>query len=449
MEGGAARAKAAGPLRALHGAGGEWGNILPVAKSTSLAWKIGVLSSLYFVQGLPAGFQATALPTFLRQQGATTTLIGFLGVLALPWSLKVLWAPLVDSHWWPSLGKRKSWILPMQGLLLASCLGAAVAHQNLPLFLGLTLLMNACAATMDIAVDGLAVDLLREEELGHGNASQVVGYKVGMLTGGGLLMWLTGSAGFRPMLLAAAALIGLVMGATLLWREPGGGDRGVKEDGPYREQAGREAKEKEEIHTAGKVVALLREATRRPGAWWVLLYVATYKAGETLVDVMFKPFLVDAGYAAKIGLWLGTYGMVASLLGSLLGGWMASRGPLWGALVLATALRAVPVFGEWWLAVGHATEGAVLAVTIAEHFFGGVLTTIVFAFMMGQVDPRIGGTHFTLLATVEVLGKAPMGPVSGVLAATVGYGPLFGLGSLLSVLVLLALVPLRGRVRLV
>lgn len=415
----------------------------------SFAWKISVLSSLYFVQGLPAGFQATALPTYLRQQGATTTLIGFLGVLALPWSLKVLWAPLVDSAWWPALGRRRSWILPMQGLLLLSCLVASQVQGNLPVLLGLALLMNLCAATMDIAVDGLAVNLLREEELGHGNASQVVGYKVGMLTGGGLLMWLTGSQGFGPLLLATAGLIGVVMMATLLWKEPAGGQVEPKEEGPYREQVERESPGEKTPGKVGEVLGLLKQTLRRPGAGWVLLYVATYKGGETLVDAMFKPFLVDAGYGAKIGLWMGTYGMVASLLGSLLGGWLASRGSLWHALLVATVLRAIPVAGEWWLAAGNMSDAAVLGVTMAEHFFGGILTTIVFAFMMGQVDPRIGGSHFTMLATVEVLGKAPMGPLSGFLASNQGYSQLFALGTVLSFLVILVVLPLRRLPRLV
>jgi PAT family beta-lactamase induction signal transducer AmpG len=415
----------------------------------SFAWKISVLSSLYFVQGLPAGFQATALPTYLRKEGASTVLIGFLGVLALPWSMKVLWAPLVDGYHWPSLGKRRSWILPMQGLLLLCCALAALVPHNLPLFLGLALLMNLCAATMDIAVDGLAVDILTREELGHGNASQVVGYKVGMLTGGGLLMWATGSLGFRPLLLAMAGLVGAVMACTLLWNERSLQPLEAQEEGPYRAAAEGEAPEAPRESKVRLALRLLKESTRKPGSGWVLFYIASYKTGETLVDVMFKPFLVDAGYAAKIALWLGTYGMVASLLGSLLGGWMASRWSLWHALMLATALRAGPVFGEWWLALGNATDASVLAVTLAEHFFGGVLTTIVFAFMMGQVNPRIGGTHFTLLATIEVIGKAPMGPVSGILAHTLGYANLFALGSALSLAVIFAVIPLRRRASLV
>lgn len=118
-------------------------------------WKIGVLSSLYFAQGLPFGFQANALPLYLLELGLSKTKIGLLGALALPWSLKVLWAPLIDRYGNARLGRRKSWILPMQALLAATCLIAAffpLTEATLVGFLGCVLAMNFFAATQDVAV---------------------------------------------------------------------------------------------------------------------------------------------------------------------------------------------------------------------------------------------------------------------------------------------------------
>jgi MFS family permease len=169
------------------------------------------LSVLYLVQGLPFGFQANALAALLRDQGVSMTHITLTTALALPWSLKALWAPLVDRHHVRALGRRRSWILPMQLLLALSMIAAAFApvHPDpLPL-LSLVLLMNLFAATMDIAVDGLAVDLLRDTELGAGNAAQVVGYKIGMLAGGGLLVWVSErfGLGWQGLFFAMAALV--------------------------------------------------------------------------------------------------------------------------------------------------------------------------------------------------------------------------------------------------
>lgn len=98
--------------------------------------------------------------------------------------------------------------------------------------------------------------------------------------------------------------------------------------------------------------------------------------------------------------------------------------------------------GEWWLSVVDATPHRVLAVTCAEHFFGGALTTAMFAFMMSRVDRRIGATHYTLLATVEVWGKLPAAWASGVIAQASSYPVLFALATVLSVAFLALLVPL-------
>jgi len=393
--------------------------------------KLGLLGALYFVQGMPFGFQATTLPVFLRTQGISVKTIGFLGVLALPWILKALWAPLVDRYGSARIGRRKSWILPMQAGLVATCTAAAFVspQESLPTLLGLVFLMNLFAATQDIAVDGLAVDLLTPEELGPGNAAQVVGYKLGMMMSGGLLMWASGHIGLRGLFLAMAVFSLVALGVSALAREPASTAR---KTGPRTSWS--------------EVLGQLKAALLLPGTGWLLLFIGTYKIGETMADVMYKPFLVDAGFTpAQIGLWVGTWGNVASLLGSAAGGLLASRMPLLGTVALTASLRVVPLAGRWWLASRGVTEESFIAVTMAEEFFGGALTTAMFAFMMSRVDRSVGASHYTLLASVEVLGKAPCGPIAGVLLQDAGwsYAGLFALSIALSLAFLVLLVPLR------
>lgn len=379
------------------------------------ARRLGVLFVLYFVQGLPFGFQVSALPVYLREAGISLTAIGFAGALSLPWMLKVLWAPAVDRVRWRRLGRRRTWLLPMQAALALACAAAAFAepHTDLWTLLGLVLCMNLFAATMDIAVDGLAIDTLAPQHLGYGNIAQVVGYKLGMLTAGGALLAASETIGWQGMFAVMAALV--LAGFAVTWR--------------MREPPAAEAPQ-----AIGQVLGLARRALRTRAAGWLLLFIATYKLGESMADVLFKPFLVDAGFSrVQIGLWVSTYGMVASLAGSLAGGILASRAGLLRAVAITAALRVVPLAGELWLTLTPPTAGGVIAVTVAEHFFGGALTTAMFAFMMSQVDRRIGATHFTLFATVEVAGKSTSGWLSGLVADTAGYPFVFGLAVLLSV----------------
>lgn len=410
--------------------------IAAVPEKRAALRRLGILWSLYFVQGLPFGFQATALPVYLRESGMSLAGVGLATALSLPWSLKLFWAPLVDRFGGGRYGRRRSWILPLQLMLAATCLTAAlVPLQNglAPLLL-LVLMMNLFAATLDVAVDGLAVDVLAPHELGHGNVAQVVGYKVGMLTGGGLLVWASGRIGWSGLFFAMAGLVVACFLVTLAWREGEVTSAGAPGLRPHPAFA--------EIGTA------LRRALSAPGAGWLLLFIGTYKLGESMADTMFKPFLVDAGFAAQqIGLWVGTWGMLCSIAGSIAGGLLASRLPLLQAVGIAAVLRAVPVAGEWWLSLVEATPSRVLTVTCAEHFFGGALTTALFAFMMSRVDRRIGATHYTLLAAVEVWGKLPAAWVSGVITEATSYPVIFAVATVLSLAYLALLLPLRRQVQ--
>ncbi|MBZ0111940.1 MAG: MFS transporter, partial [Thermoanaerobaculia bacterium] len=335
-----------------------------------LARKLGVLWTLYFVQGLPFGFQATALPIYLREAGVSLAGIGFASVLSLPWMLKIFWAPLVDRYGSRRFGHRRSWIVPLQIALAIACgLGSfAVQREGLSALLFLVFLMNLCAATMDIAVDGLAIDLLSPAELGHGNIAQVVGYKVGMLSGGGLLVWATASIGWEGLFLGMAGLTLAALAVSLSFREQ------------YHQ--GDPETVRVFVHPSlHSVFDLLRRSMNSSHAIWLLLFIATYKLGETLADTLFKPFLVDAGFAAQqIGLWVGTWGMLCSILGSFAGGMAASRWPMLRVVGIAAALRTLPVAGEWWLATHLPTPDEVIAVTCIEHLFGGALTTALFAY---------------------------------------------------------------------
>ncbi|HEY2736139.1 MAG TPA: MFS transporter [Polyangiales bacterium] len=395
--------------------------------------KLAALLVLYFAQGLPFGFQATALPLMLRERGVSLQAIGFSGLLAAPWLGKAIWAPLVDRYHSARFGRRKSWIVPMQ-FALALC-ALIAAHTDAPVALAACVFaMNFFAATQDIAVDALAVQWLEPQELGVGNAIQVVGYKLGMLTGGGLLVWASGFIGFHGLFQAMAALLFAVFFMSLGLNERG-------RDVPSQ------------LATAidfSEIARRLRTAFRKPSTRSLLAIVLTYKMGETLAEAMWKPMLVDRGFSApQIGLWAGTYGMLFSLFGSAAAGLMLRRLPLTAALLFSAAFRASGVAAEWWIsASGQVSAFAIIAATCLEHLAAGALTTVLFALMMRHTDREIGGSHYTLLSSLEVWGKMPFGLLSGVIAASCGYPGLFSIATGLCVAFSVLAFALRDRLDL-
>lgn len=400
--------------------------------------KLPTLLALYFAQGLPFGVQATALPLMLRARGVSLEAVGFASVLAFPWLAKALWAPLVDRYGSARFGKRKSWIVPMQAGLALCALGAAFVEQPAALA-AVIVVMNFLAATQDIAVDGLAVSWLSRNELGPGNAIQVIGYKLGMLTGGGLLVAASAQLGFRFVFSAMAVLMLAVLSLSLLI------DEGAPT--PLGDEAGPAASAP--TASASAIFTRLVSALRQPESAAVVAIVVSYKCGESLADGMWKPMLLDRGFTiAQIGLWSGTFGAFCSLLGSAGAGLAVRRHAITGVLSWIAVLRTLALACSWWVSGDETPTGtAVIAVTCFEHFAGGAITPIVFALMMRHTDRQIGATQYTLLSSLEVLGKQLPGVLSGVLAARLGYPALFATATVLSLAFIALVRALRARLQ--
>ncbi|MCS6912722.1 MAG: MFS transporter [Myxococcota bacterium] len=369
------------------------------------AAKLGLLSTLYFSQGLPYGFFTQALPVLLRQQAVSLPAIGLSHLLALPWALKFLWAPAVDRLYWPRLGRRRSWIVPLQ--LLASLTLAALSQLppqgGLAPLLAAVLVCNLLAATQDVATDGLAVDLLSEGERGPGNGVQVAGYRVGMIAGGGLLLVLHDRLGWQGSFLTMAGLL-LLATLPVLWLREG---RATAAPG---------------VAVRAALLALLR----RPGAWPWLGVLGLYKTGEALASGMLRAFLVDRGLGLReVGLMLGGVGFGMGLLGALLGGLLAGRLGRMRALRLLGVVQALSVLG--YAAVAFRTTGlpALYAVCALEHLASGMATAALFTAMMDVCRLETGATDYTLQASAVVCATGLAAALSGYCAAALGYGAHF------------------------
>ena len=179
--------------------------------------KIILLGSLYLAQGLPYGFFTQALPVLLRDAGYSLKAISATSLLFLPWALKFLWAPFVDHR-----GTRKAWLLPLQcaGVAGALLLSRIDLGTGLVVLLVAAFLFNLVAACQDIATDGLAVRILDPRERGLANGIQVGAYRIGMILGGGLLLWVFAKSGWTTMFACMAALLALTVLPVLPLREP-------------------------------------------------------------------------------------------------------------------------------------------------------------------------------------------------------------------------------------
>ncbi len=367
--------------------------------------RFGLLAGLYLSQGLPYGFFTQALPVLLRQQGASLPDIGLANLLALPWMLKFLWAPVVDGRAHGRWGRRRGVILPLQVatvLVMVALSFHRPEHGMTALLVGV-LVCNLLAATQDIATDALAIDLLQPEERGHGNGVQVAAYRVGMILGGGAILMVLDQLGWHLSFVLMATVLALATVPIALWREPVVA-----------------SSEHVSVDWRSLGVWFQRGDTVR---WIGLLFV--YKLGDALATGMVRPMMVDAGLGLKdVGLIMGTMGSVMGLLGALLGGWGAQALGRRCALLLFGLLQACSVAG--YTLVAHAPSWwGFAALASCEQLFGGMATVALFTAMMDVVRPTHAAADYTLQACVVVASTGIGASLSGLVAARAGYEGLF------------------------
>lgn len=389
----------------------------------------GVLFSLYLAEGLPHGVYTEAMGAILRSYHVPISLITIGYMLGFPWALKPLWAPYVDSLYSPRLGQRRSWILPMQALSIVTLVAMALlfdphslgSKAGLGVFFLLIMLLNFFSSTQDIASDGLAVRILAVHQRGLGNGIQVAGHRLGLVVGGGVLLFVLGTWGWRASFLGLAGLLGCLMLLVLFYREP-------------PPVAARESRGESMRHIYQSFLA-------RPGMWGWLVVLMVFKSGEAGA-AMVKPMLVDMGYSlAQIGLMVSVVGSGCAVLGALIGGWATNRLGRYRAIVgfgFLQALTTAAYGGLSWLHDGgHViAPWMVYGISALEHFAGGMATVAVLTAIMDFARAEHAGADFTVQVSVFTMFGGLFYMAAGMVAHHLGYTACFGLFSVLALALL-------------
>lgn len=386
---------------------------------TKLAW----IAALYFAEGLPFGIVADALPVWLRVHGAGLAEIGMLSLLGLPWTLKVLWAPLVDRF-----GSHQAWIVPCLGVaaLVLYLLPFADAAQPGPLLWGLLLLLTLASATQDVAIDAYTVGLAGPGEEGPANGVRVAAYRAALVAAGGGLLLASGVLGWTGAFHLAAGLC--VVLALLLGRSPRLAPPAAAE-------------------RRGQVAAL-RAWLALPGSAVLVAFVLTFKLGDAAMGPMVRPFWVDRGLTvAEIGLITNTLGVALTVAGALAGGWLTSRLGIVAALFWLGLAQALSNLGYAAAALVDAGRAGIYAASMLESFTGGLGTAAFLSLLMGACDRRHAAVQYAFLSALFGLTRSLAGALSGWATTELGYAAYFGLTFVLALPAFALLPALRLRLR--
>ena len=388
----------------------------------ALRRKLTWVAVLYFAEGLPFGIAYDVWPVYFRVHGVSLAKIGLMSLLSLPWTWKMLWAPLVDRF-----GARQQWIS-------ASLLGLAVAtvaiipqdagHPSWLLW-GVLLAFTAASATQDIAIDAYAVDISTPEETGAINGVRVSAARIALLVGGGGVMMLAELTGWTPLWIALAATF-LVL-SVIAYASPR-----VPLD------------QKERRNPIGPVLRWLFRWEMLP----VLLFVPLFKLGDSLLGRMVKPFWVDRGYSLKeIGLISVTLGVVLTIIGALAGGWFVKKFGIFRGLLWLGIAQAVPHLGYAAVAQFSLPRESIYVASMLESFTQGLGTAAFLSFLMNLCDREHAATQYALLSALFALTRDLVGAFSGIGVERLGY-PMYFLFTAVIAIPMLALLPLiRRRIR--
>jgi len=399
------------------------------------------IPTLYFAEGIPYILVNTVSVIMYKKMGVSNEVIGLTSILYLPWVIKMLWGPFVDSY-----STKRAWILNTQ-LAMFLCLGLVALVMPLSIYLMMSLLFLILAAftsaTHDIAADGFYMLALDKKQQAFFVGIRSTFYRLAMIFGSGLLVVLAGRlethmsiARTWSVAFGISAVLFLVLYAYHRFALPR----------PEADRPGRKAGERLPF------VQIFRTYFQQPRIVAVIFFILVYRLGEAVLIKMAAPFLLDDPQNGGLGLPTATvgfiYGTIAVLgltLGGILGGWVIARLGLrkciWPMALLLNLPNAVYIYLAW------AKPPIIVIGTLVafEQFAYGFGFTALMVFMMYVARGEYKTSHFAISTGFMALGMMLPGMVSGYLQSALGYLNFFILVICLTVpsLAVLFFIPLQ------
>ncbi len=394
------------------------------ARIHPLAW----VPSLYFAMGTPMITVSVVSAILYKNLGLSNADIAFhTGAMYLPWTIKPLWAPVVEM-----LRTKKHFVIAMELAMMVSlgCIALALPLGGpLPITLSLFWITGFASATQDIAADGVYIASMSRKEQAYYAGVQGISWNIGRVIAAGVLVSFTGmlhddrGLGWPRAWMTVMAILAAIMGASALWHSrvlPSGGEAThAPTDLPRASRA-----------FADAFVSFFQKR----GIWSMIAFAYFYRFGEGLIEKIGPLFLLDSRAIGGLGLSNthlgainGTYGTGGFIVGALLGGFFSARLGLRRALIILCLALNVP--HVTYLYLSQARPESLTLVTLAvtvEKFGYGFGSVGHMLYMMQQIAPgRYKTAHYAFATGIMGLCMMSTGMVSGYLQQAVGYQAFF------------------------
>jgi PAT family beta-lactamase induction signal transducer AmpG len=417
--------------------------------------RVLIVLFLGFSAGLPLALSGSTLLIWMREAGVDLGTIGLFALVGTPYTIKFLWAPIVDALDVPVLsallGRRRGWLIFSQLLLIAAIAFLAFCNPAAsPWLVALgALLVATASATQDIVIDAFRIESLPESEQAAGMASYVAAYRIGMLVStAGALFLVSGfeglgygkSAAWTAGYLAMAALVVIGIATVLVATEPEKSAAAVTEHAAQARQNPIE-------RVAVAAYSAFAEFLTRDMAVVALAFVVLYKFCDAFAGAMTAPFVIDLGFSRNdYAAIVKGVGLAATLIGGFAGGVLARAYPLVTCLWIGAFLQMASNLIFTWQALVGVDLWALTLTIIVENFTGAIGTVIFVAYLSALCqNPLHTATQYALLTAFAAVGRTYLSAGAGYVAEWSGWPMFFVISSLTALPSLALLVWLQQR----
>ncbi|WII72180.1 MFS transporter [Bdellovibrio sp. 22V] len=383
--------------------------------------KVAIMLALGFSSGLPFMLVGNTLGFWLRESGITLATIGFLSWVGLAYSLKFLWAPLIDKANAPLIGKwlgrRRGWMIVSQILIAVGLFGMAAIKPEggLMIFTGLAALAAFASATQDIVVDAWRIEVSdASEDMALLSSAYQLGYRASLLVTDALILIVAASVGWAVSYTVMGALMAVGLVATLLAVEPGRNITSQQMGTMWNLRGLFDA-------VVGPFIAFFKQHGNK--ALLILAAVSLYRLSDFMMGPMANPFYADIGITKEtVGAVRGSIGLIASVVGVAAGGLAAVRFGFITTLMVGAIIGPASNLGFSFLAmVGPSNEVFTMAMII-DNFASGFAGTALVGYMSSLTTFGYTATQYALLSSFyALLGKVLKG-FSGVMVQSFSEG---------------------------
>lgn len=363
--------------------------------------------------GMPLALIYFTLSTWMAKEGVDIAVITTFAISRIFYSLKFIWAPIIDNIKLPiihKIGRRKSWMCLISALIALIVFNYSYFNpkESINYIFALTLALGFLSATFDIVIDAYRIDTIDKEDQALAASNAVFGYRIGLFVSNTSALFVANYYGweFTFFVISCMYMFGSFFMLTLREKECSKKDFKIMSLDSWKTM----------------VISPFYDFFSRKGSVMILLAIIFYKLGDSFLGVVASPFYIDLGFSlAEIGSIVKTFGVVTTILGMYISGAIIYKYGYFKGLIIGGIAQSITNFAFVWLSYqGHDINALIVAIFV-ENLASGMGDAALVAYLSYLCNKNFSATQYALLSSGSGLFSHSIVVFGGSLAKYLGW----------------------------